>query len=181
MIIPIFNIEKSLNAVLYIAHKLIRKDFHKIFKILYFADRGHLVEYGRTITGDKYIAMNDGPVPSNIYDIFKSVRGDGFFKDDGKFSQYFSVVDWDLIIPKKQEDLGELSKTDLTHIDNSLRVYGDMSWDEVREKSHDYAWRNTTLNKEIEFENMIREVGGDDEFISFIKENYYTNNIIPDV
>ena len=92
-----FNECKTINAILYIAEKLKRKDFHKIFKILYFSDREHLNVYGRTITGDTYIAMTDGPVPSNVYDIFKSVRGDGYYKDDGKFGQYFSVIDWDLI------------------------------------------------------------------------------------
>ena len=34
---------------------------HKICKILYFADREHLSKYGRSITGDVYIAMTYGP------------------------------------------------------------------------------------------------------------------------
>ena len=55
-----------------------------LFKILYFSDRNHLSKYGRSITGDTYIAMTDGPVPSKIYDIFKSVRGDGFFSINAK-------------------------------------------------------------------------------------------------
>ena len=79
-----FNEHKTVNAVLYIVEKLKRRDFHKIFKLLYFSDREHLSVYGRTITGDVYIAMVDGPVPSNLYDIFKSVRGNGYYKDDGK-------------------------------------------------------------------------------------------------
>ena len=64
-----FNECKTVNAVLYIVERLKRKDFHKIFKLLYFSDREHLNVYGRTITGDTYIAMADGPVPSNVYDI----------------------------------------------------------------------------------------------------------------
>ena len=177
----VFNTEKSLNAVLYIVSKLQRKDFHKVFKILYFADREHLILYGRPITSDKYIAMDDGPVPSNIYDIFKSVRGDGYFKDDGKFSQYFSVADWDLIVPEKAADLDELSRTDIECIDNSLQLYSNMSWREIREKSHDYAWTNTPQNREIELEYIIREAGGDDEFIEFVKENCLCANIITNV
>jgi len=165
-----FNKAKAINAVLYIAEKLTRKDFHKIFKIIYFSDREHLIKYGRTITGDRYIAMNDGPVPSNIYDIFKSVRGDGFFKDDGTFSQYFSVTDWDIIKPAKKTDTTELSTTDLHFIDNCIAKYGDMSWDEIREKSHDYAWRNTSINRPISFENIVLEAGGDDEYIAYLTE-----------
>jgi uncharacterized phage-associated protein len=165
-----FNEDKTINAVLYIVTKLKRKDFHKIFKILYFSDREHLNEYGRTITGDKYIAMSDGPVPSNLYDIFKSVRGDGYFKDTGKFGVYFSVVGNDLIKANKEPDLKKLSKTDICHIDKSIELYGNLSWDEIREKSHDYAWRNTTVNHQIDFENIIREAGGDDEYIDYVKE-----------
>ena len=165
-----FNEIKSINAVLYIVEKLKRKDFHKIFKILYFSDREHLNVYGRTITGDTYIAMPDGPVPSNMYDIFKSVRGDGYYKDTGKFRRYFIVVDWDFIKMNVKPDLTELSQTDLICIDRSLNLYGDMSWDEVREKSHDYAWRNTIQNRPIDFANMIREVGGDSDFIDYLNE-----------
>ena len=165
-----FNEYKTINAILYIAEKLKRKDFHKIFKILYFSDREHLNIYGRTITGDVYIAMTDGPVPSNSYDIFKSVRGDGYYKDDGKFGKYFSVVNWDMIKINAIPDLNELSKTDLTCINNSLDMYGDMSWDEIREKSHDYAWRSTTRNRTIDFADIIREVGGEDDFIDYLKK-----------
>jgi hypothetical protein len=66
-----FNESKTLNAVLYIVNKIERKDFHKIFKILYFADRNHFADYGRPISGDNYIKMEDGPVPSNLYDILQ--------------------------------------------------------------------------------------------------------------
>ena len=165
-----FDERKTINSVLYIAERLQRKDFHKIFKLLYFSDREHLNIYGRTITGDTYIAMSDGPVPSNLYDIFKSVRGDGYYKDDGKFGQYFSIVDWDLVKTKVQPDLKELSQTDIKCIDNSLRIFGAMSWDEIREKSHDYAWRNTIPNRAIDFSNIIREIGGEDDYIEYLKE-----------
>jgi uncharacterized phage-associated protein len=172
-----FNEKKTINAILYIVEKLVRKDFHKIFKILYFADKEHLMTYGRTITGDTYIAMNDGPVPSNVYDIFKSVRGDGFYKDDGKFSEYFSVVNWDIINPQKNADISELSRTDLHFLDECIAKYGDMSWDEIREKSHDYAWRNTTINHPINFENIVLEAGGDNEYIDYLKEHSILSNL----
>ena len=165
-----FKKEKALNAVLYITARLIRNDFHKIFKILYFADRNHISAYGRSITGDTYIAMNDGPVPSNLYDIFKSVRGDSYFKDNEKFSDLFVVTNWDLIHPIKEPNLRFLSKTDIDFLDNSLKEYGDLSWDEIREKSHDYAWRNTVKNTPISINNLIIETGNDDSYIDYIKQ-----------
>jgi len=172
-----FNVHKSLNAVLYIAERLLRSDFHKIFKILYFSDREHLMEYGRAITGDNYIAMKYGPVPSNLYDIFKAVRGDSYFYDD-EFSQYFDVVNNDIIKPKRKADLSELSKSDIKHLDNSISLYGEMSMSEICEKSHDYAWQNTLPDREIDINNIILEAGGDDEYVMFVKENYCANVLI---
>lgn len=173
-----FNERKAINAVLYIVTKLKRKDFHKIFKILYFADREHLSEFGRPISGDIYIAMDDGPVPSNIYDIFKAVRGDGYFKDvEGKFSTIFKVADWDLIVPLEEPNLKTLSKTDMFHLDKALELYGDMTWEEVKDKSHDYAWEKTARNTPISFENMVREAGNDDEYIDYLKEKSELNQL----
>lgn len=165
-----FNEKKALNAVLYITSKLKRKDFHKIFKVLYFADRNHISEYGRSISGDLYIAMDDGPVPSKLYDIFKSVRGDGYFKDNGHFSKIIEVIDWDIIKPLKEPNLKALSKTDIEHLDDSLNLYGNMSWDEVREKSHDYAWRSTAKNNPISLDNLVRETGNEVEYLDYLKE-----------
>ncbi len=174
MTTPIFNLEKSLQVVLYVSNRLQRKDFHKIFKIIYFADRGHLSKYGRAITGDTYIAMKDGPVPSKIDDIFKAVRGDSYFANSEeivRFSKLFTVHDWFFIDPKQEPNLDYLSPTDIEELDESLSKYGSLSWDEIREKSHDYAWRATVANKQISIENIMLENGSDGDFISFVVDD----------
>jgi uncharacterized phage-associated protein len=172
-----FDETKTIHAVLYIVGKLKRKDFHKIFKILYFSDREHLNDYGRTITGDRYIAMNDGPVPSNLYDIFKSVRRNGYFKDDGKFKAFFSVIGNDIIEANMAPDLNKFSRTDREYIDRSIVQYGDLSWDEIREKSHDYAWRHTIANNPMNFDDIIREAGGDESYIEYVREQSTLANL----
>jgi uncharacterized phage-associated protein len=165
-----FDEDRTVNAVLYITSKLTRKDFHKIFKILFFADREHLLKYGRTITGDNYIAMDDGPVPSNLYDIFKSVRGNGFFKDDGHFSKYFSVVEGCLLKENVEPNFNKLSKTDLEELDISLEKYGNMQWKEIRELSHGQAWLNTVNNSAISFIEILKEIESDESYINYLKE-----------
>lgn len=165
-----FDENKALNALLYVAQKLRRKDFHKIFKILYFSDREHLSKYGRAISGDFYIAMPDGPVPSKLYDILKSVRGDGYFPDKGKFSQFFEIPQWDIVQPKRNANLKALSGTDKRILDEVLEKYGDLSWDEIREKSHDYAWNKTGRNSRIKFEDIVTEAGDDESYIQYLKE-----------
>lgn len=58
----------------YVLNTLGKAQFHELFKILYFADQEHIKIYGRPITGDKYIAMKYGPVPSFLYDILKDIN-----------------------------------------------------------------------------------------------------------
>lgn len=50
-----------------------------IAKLFYFADKAHLADWGRSICGDDYVAMEHGPVPSGVYDL---VKRDEFLEDD---------------------------------------------------------------------------------------------------
>lgn len=47
----------------------------EVLKTLFLADRAHLNRYGRPITFDQYVAMQDGPVPSLAYDVLKEAIG----------------------------------------------------------------------------------------------------------
>jgi uncharacterized phage-associated protein len=44
---------------------------YDIVKSIFLADRRHLNEYGRPITFDRYVAMEHGPVPSNVYSLLR--------------------------------------------------------------------------------------------------------------
>lgn len=165
----IFNKEKSLNAILYIAQILKRRDFHKIFKILYFSDREYLARFGMSITGDCYIAMEAGPVPSKIYDIFKIVRGDSYMKDE-ELNDYFSVSNWMYIVPKREADLKKLSPNEKSVIDECVKIYGGLSYHEIKEKSHDMAWRSTARDYPICVEDIAREAGLHEDELDYIRE-----------
>ena len=84
---PLFEKEVLVNAALWVASRLPgdRCRAHRIFKILWFADLAHLKRFGRTITGDTYVAMDEGPVPSILYDELKLAPGpDDAFRLFGK-------------------------------------------------------------------------------------------------
>lgn len=60
-----FNLEKLIHAIALFANEGIRDLTKlKVAKLLYFADKQHLLEYGRPIIGDVYWCMEFGPVPS---------------------------------------------------------------------------------------------------------------------
>mgnify|MGYP000405349204 CR=1 FL=1 len=65
-----FSLDKFINALAYFAAQGVR-DLTKLkaVKLLYLADRDHLFRYGRPITGDRYIAMDLGPVPESGFQL----------------------------------------------------------------------------------------------------------------
>lgn len=167
-----FNKEKATQSILYVANKLERRDLHKIFKILYFAERKHMHDWGRPIIGDTYIAMDAGPVPSRVYDILKIVRGDSYMSDTEGLKNLFAIEDWMYVVPLQNADINKLSKTDIDALDWSVRTYGSLSYDEIKEKSHDIAWRSTAKDYAISWEAIAREAGLDGQDIRYITDTF---------
>jgi len=165
-----FNKVKTLNALLYVANRIQRKDFHKIFKVIYFADRQHLADWGRPITGDTYIAMDAGPVPSRLYDMLKIVRGDSYISDTEGLKQFFLVENWMYVRPLVDADLNKLSATEQEALSDSIEKYASLSYDEIKEKSHDVAWRSTARDFSISWDNIAREAGLDGEELECVNE-----------
>jgi uncharacterized phage-associated protein len=67
-----FDIHRTLAAVGYLCSRNGGKaDVLKLVKMLYVADRTALTGWHRTITGDAFVAMDNGPVLSAVYDLIK--------------------------------------------------------------------------------------------------------------
>lgn len=165
-----FDKTKTLNALLYVASRVQRKDIHKIFKIIYFADRQHLADWGRPITGDTYIAMEAGPVPSRMYDMLKIVRGDSYMPDYESLSSYYRIDNWMYVTPLQEADINKLSKTEIRALDDSINKYSMLSYDEIKEKSHDVAWRSTARDFAIKWDHIALEAGLDTEDMKCLNE-----------
>jgi len=73
------NGPKVREALVYVIREADRRNVRltqfEILKTLFIADRAHLNRYGRPITFDQYVAMQDGPVPSLAYDVLKEAIG----------------------------------------------------------------------------------------------------------
>ena len=174
-----FDKEKTLNALLYVANRVQRKDFHKIFKIIYFADRQHLADWGRPITGDTYIAMEAGPVPSRLYDMMKIVRGDSYMPDSEGLGKYFQIDNWMYVNPLVDADPNKLSSNELEVLDACIAKYSSLSYDEIKEKSHDVAWRSTARDFSIKWEDIAREAGLDEVEVACLQD-YSTLHPLPE-
>ncbi len=167
--IDLFDKDVTLNAVLYIIEQMGgRVDMHKIFKTLYFADQEHLSKYGRTISGDVYIAMNYGPVPSRTDDIFKAVRGDSYFPA-GDLSKYFHFINSYVVTNDKKADLDFLSRSDIECLDNSIAECKEKNFEELTKKSHGLAWGNTARDRVMSYADILREKGDTEGYVNYIQ------------
>lgn len=166
----VFQYKTSVNAILFALEKLGgRTDMHKLCKILYFADQKHLSVYGRSITGDTYIAMQYGPVPSNIDDILKAVRGDSFFS--GYVSELKNQLRFDnryIISALTAPDMDELSGSDAECLTYAVDLCRDLSFGQLTEFSHGLAWSNTAKDRAISVKDIMREAGDEEEYVDYI-------------
>lgn len=178
-----FDGDKGVAAALYVCSRLMAKKhqptFHKIFKISYFADQKHMATYGRPITGDHYVAMKYGPVPSNLYDIFKSVNGDGGFFASDYFTALFKVKGFN-VSPLVDPDLDELSVSEIECLDSSIEENEAKDFDELTDLSHDLAYENAGQNCDISFRDIARVAGASQSTIAYMEEISEGRGILKD-
>lgn len=161
-----------MNAALWVAEKLAddQRRLHKLFKILWFADLMHLKKYGRTITGDTYIAMVRGPVPSILYDEIKNPRNAYFERFDKGSEKGFLKL-------RKKADESFLSETDKEILQASFDKYKDYDHRTLTDASHQSAWKSAGLNNSIRIDEILAEINADDELKKYVKESDALRNI----
>ncbi len=166
--------DKAIHASLYVLGKTGEADYHKVFKILYFAEQYHLKNYGLPLTGDAYQAMQYGPVPSFIYDVFKAAeKGVSPFAEAIEMSNVFSVRRQGkkpLVTSRTEANLDELSETDLEALNLSIYENGDLNFEELVKKSHDLAWDKAEKSEDIEMSylDIAEAAGSTEEMLSYI-------------
>ncbi|MHC8509664.1 MAG: Panacea domain-containing protein [Rhodospirillales bacterium] len=135
-----FNPLKALEAVLWLANQKPGITLHTVSKVLFFADRRHLNAYGRPVLGDKYAAMDYGPVPSATYEILK---GDPIAVEAlGGGPLPFEVRGNFHVHAARAAETALLSESDVECLAASLAENGDLSFSQLVEKSHnDPAYR----------------------------------------
>lgn len=169
----LFDREKAIEAILFIAGLLISPTKHSISKIFYLADKLHLQEYGRLICGDRYIAMEYGPVPSAIYHMMKVSAGqDRIDPDiDDFILEAFMVTNGRYITPKRKAETGFLSESEMECIQETVNDYGQKSFGELTDITHDSAWQVTGHNQPIELLDIAKTLPNADEIISYLNSH----------
>ncbi len=142
-----FSLPKALASLAHLI-KQTQESLYPVMKMIYLAEKCHLERYGRLITGDTYIAMNQGPVPSSIYDMVKFVRGERAYYEGGEAAK--ALLSYDLSTHQlsllSEPDLSELSQSDIECLNEVVAKHKGVGGAEIRKMSHDDAWRATSPN-----------------------------------
>jgi uncharacterized phage-associated protein len=163
---PSFDTLKALEVILYIAERV--PDMYTALKVLYYADREHLSKYGRLICGDRYVAMSSGPVPSGAYDLVKFARGDGFCPSNFPIDECFTM-EGNTIVPSRKARLEFLSQSDIGCLDRAIKMYGHLGFGELRDLSHDAAFKAADQNDFIPFEAIVRTLSNGDLLLDYLQ------------
>lgn len=143
------DIEKVIASSIYIAQRDIPElTIGKMMKLIFLADKCHLVRYGRPITGDRYEAMKDGPVPSFAYNIFKELLRKPRAEQCKRLADALEI-DRRYELPRfkarKDFDREQLSMSDTKALDVAIELFGNKTFNELRAITHamvayDNAW-----------------------------------------
>jgi len=174
------KLESTVEAINYILKKLGKTDKLTIIKLLYLADKCHLVRLGRTITEDEYYAMNYGPVGSLAKDILTN------YDDNITFSASESEYIKSLINPvdkyyfEYKNGITEqfLSESDYNALDIVLNKYSNLSSDELIKITHNYPEWKQHESKLCDSKSETKRVRiKNEELLSLLSEDYGIFNV----
>lgn len=147
------NYAKAIEAILYVLEGQPSVNLYNVLKSIFEADKLHLNRHGRPVTGDTYIKMQYGTVPSAIYDMLK---GDPIgLAELGEEAYPFFSQGYHLTA-KRPANLDLLSESDIEALDEGIRKYRDLPFHRVKEINHrEPCWQAAQLNCPIDFALMI--------------------------
>lgn len=141
--------DRSRDALVYLATKLEELpsatglDIYRACKLLFLADKLHLVRYGRTITGDRYFALDHGPAPNRILSLLQ------LFLEDENLPWLSSVLTVDHTYkhprfrPKRPPEFESLSESDIEALDETIARHGSKTFAELKALTHEMvAYQN---------------------------------------
>lgn len=113
----------------------------KVHKLLYFADKTHLLRYGRPIIGDEYYCLPFGPLPSNADNLLDEAEmaPDTGLSADPLFSDYLEVdrrPKYPEYRAKRSCDLDVFSASEVEVLDEVVVRYGRYHPVALAELSH---------------------------------------------
>ena len=146
-----FNPTKFASAAAYIASRKNGVTKKELCKLFFFSDQAHLLSYGRTITGDRYNALPQGPIPSQGLDMLNQnhTAPNSHLEIMRKFGKLNGLV----FEPAREADRSVFSRSDLKILDDILDKFGNLSVQQLEDLSHkEQAWIRTEQPCQMDYD-----------------------------
>lgn len=161
-----FDLRKAIEAIVYVASKTPAPGFHKIAKIFYFADKLHLERFGSMFSNDIYIAMENGPVPSQIYNLMKYAGGRSVPAANAVASVRDAIsVNGYSVKAIRSPDCDYLSQSEIECLDEVIASHGRKSFGQLTDESHDSAWGSVSQDSAIPLTEIIKTLPSSNELL----------------
>ena len=163
-----------MEVLLYILNETRGTDIYHVLKILYFAEQKHLVKWGSRITADKFRAYEYGPVADQLYHAIRNSR-----KLDKELPEMLQEVAHfagddapNVLLAKREADRDYLSKSEMECLDEAIRENVGLTFDELKRKSHDAAWREAyeADDDTMSTLSIAKAAGADEAMLEYIME-----------
>ncbi len=151
--VPILNIEKFKNVLLYILEKCAGKPNvgeTVLYKLLYFSDFNYYELYEEHLTGAKYRKLPYGPVPQKLNVIINQMIEGGTLK---RVKTEYHGYPQTRYLPLEKADLKELKASETEILDRVIEQMSDWSAAAISNYSHkDLPWLASKEGEEINYE-----------------------------
>jgi uncharacterized phage-associated protein len=167
-----FSTKKTIEAVAVLLRQARGRMEHvRLLKLLYIADRRHLQEFRRPIIGTRLVAMKNGPLHSEVYNLVKGEHVDeplwsAFLRRDG--------CEIELL---KDPGVSELSAVEVRTLTTTLDQYrAGSEWDVILETHTFSEWKENypdeseNTSRTIPFETLIDAIGLQEEKAAILKD-----------
>lgn len=133
----------------------------KLMKLLYLAEREALEKFGFSISDDRFVSMNLGPVLSDTYNLINGEERDSAVWDEwiSDRAQHSVALNREI---NSRDDLDELSNAELSVIETIWQRFGHMTQWELVDYTHQHLpeWRNPNgSSTPIEVKDILQGVG----------------------
>lgn len=167
-----YDFEKALTALVCLASSaeaVPAFDKYKAGKLLFLADKYHLVRYGRPILGDHYRALDYGPIPQRTMDVLHALADEHRWRsaEADRLAKVLAVdhrYQYPRFTATVAPNLETLSVSEVRTLEHVVAEYGEKTFDELKSLTHEMpaykkAWarRGDTQAVEMHYEDFFEE------------------------
>ena len=166
------EIKRFVEMILFILNRTGGIDAYHLFKILYFAELNLLGKRGASLVPDVFLAMENGPVPERLYKALKASSSDTDELSEALHSVLKKGIEdaQNILMARISVYHETLTEDEKWALSESAEKNSSLSFIELREKSHDEAWKSTGRNEEISRISMAKAATSDKGMIAYIIE-----------